>query len=151
MTASSEVELRPVEDRDLPILYEHQADPVANEMAAFPAKDRPDFMAHWAGILVDDSALALAIVAGREVVGTLMSWREGDHREVGVWIGRAFWGRGYGTRAMARFVAEVAERPIIAHIAQTNVRSQRMVERCGFRRDEAAEVDGVPEWIYRLD
>jgi RimJ/RimL family protein N-acetyltransferase len=151
MTATSGVELRPVEDRDLPILYGHQADPIATEMAAFPARDRPEFMAHWAGILVDDSNIARAIVADDQVVGTVMSWLEGDHREVGLWIGRAFWGRGYGTGAMAQFVAEVAERPIVAHIAQTNVRSQRMVERCGFRRGEAAEVDGVLEWIYRLD
>ena len=42
--------IRPVEDDDLPILYEHQADPIANAMAVVPAKDRPAFDAHWVKI-----------------------------------------------------------------------------------------------------
>ena len=148
---SPSVVLRPVEDTDLPALFEHQDDPIANEMAAFPARDRPEFMAHWAEILTEPTNLARAIVGDGEVVGTVVSWIEGDHREVGLWIGRAFWGRGYGSRAMALFVGEVADRPIVAHIAQHNLRSQHMVERCGFRRVQEAEVDGVREWIYRLD
>ena len=41
------VRLRSVEDRDLDVFFEHQADPQAVEMAAFPARDKDQFAAHW--------------------------------------------------------------------------------------------------------
>ena len=37
--------LRDVIASDLPIFFEQQFDPVANQMAAFPARDREAFMA----------------------------------------------------------------------------------------------------------
>ena len=37
------VEIRPVQLDDLETLYEHQADPIAAEMAAFPSRDRDVF------------------------------------------------------------------------------------------------------------
>ena len=39
-TQHGEVLLRDVEEDDLTIFFEHQRDPVANEMAAFAARDR---------------------------------------------------------------------------------------------------------------
>src|SRR5205085_7095250 len=42
------VALRPVRESDLPVLFEHQADPEAARMAAFPSRDRQAFIAHWA-------------------------------------------------------------------------------------------------------
>ena len=42
------VRLRSVEDRDLDVFFDHQADPQAVEMAAFPARDKDQFAAHWA-------------------------------------------------------------------------------------------------------
>jgi hypothetical protein len=41
-----EVRLRGVTEDDLPIFFEHQADPVANRMAAFPPRGDA-FMTHW--------------------------------------------------------------------------------------------------------
>ncbi|HWM50130.1 MAG TPA: hypothetical protein VNO76_02120, partial [Thermoplasmata archaeon] len=51
-----EIRLRPVEDRDLPIFFEFQRDPVANQMAAFTPKDPEDrvaFQSHWVRIRSD--------------------------------------------------------------------------------------------------
>jgi hypothetical protein len=45
--------LRDVIASDLPIFFEQQLDPVATQMAAFPARDRDAFMAHWAKIIAD--------------------------------------------------------------------------------------------------
>jgi hypothetical protein len=53
----SDVLLRDVTEGDLPILFEHQLDPDANEMAAFPARDRNDFLTHWAKILADETVI----------------------------------------------------------------------------------------------
>jgi hypothetical protein len=40
------VRLREVIESDLPIFFEQQHDPQANQMAAFPARDREAFMVH---------------------------------------------------------------------------------------------------------
>ena len=47
------VALREVRAADLPILCAQQQDPVANSLAAFPARDTDAFRAHWARILAD--------------------------------------------------------------------------------------------------
>jgi hypothetical protein len=39
--------LRNVTDEDLPIFFEHQRDPEALRMAAFPSRERDAFMIHW--------------------------------------------------------------------------------------------------------
>ena len=77
------VELREVIESDLPILFEHQADPIANEMAAFPARDRDAFLAHWAKILVDESNITKTVLYNGEVVGTVMCFILEGKREVG--------------------------------------------------------------------
>jgi hypothetical protein len=55
--AVREVRLRPVEDQDLGVFFEHQADPEANEMAAFPARGKDQFAAHWARVRADDTSV----------------------------------------------------------------------------------------------
>jgi hypothetical protein len=50
-----EVYLRAVEDDDLDVLFDQQADPEAAAMAAFPARDRQRFDAHWTRIRLDDT------------------------------------------------------------------------------------------------
>ena len=44
---------------DLPILFEHQRDPVANEMAVFAARDWDAFVAHDAKIRSDPTVYRL--------------------------------------------------------------------------------------------
>lgn len=44
--SSTHVELRDVEEGDLAIVFEHQQHPEANQMAAFPARERDAFVAH---------------------------------------------------------------------------------------------------------
>ena len=101
------VRLRPVEPGDLPIFFEHQRDPVAVEMAAFPARDHEAFTAHWAKILADESVLTRTVLLDDEVAGDLGSWvADEGHREVGYWLGRSYWGKGVATAALAAFVQE---------------------------------------------
>jgi RimJ/RimL family protein N-acetyltransferase len=145
------VTIRPVEEADLPILYEHRADPLASEMAVVPARTKPEFMALWATILADEATAARAIVADGTVVGMILSWVEDGDRTVGYWIGREYWGRGYATRGLALLAAEIAERPLMANVVDTNTGSRRVLEHCGFVRVGGGEVDGIRESTYRLD
>jgi hypothetical protein len=59
----SDVRIRDVEDSDVELFFEHQLDPEATRMAAFPSRARGSFMAPWAKIWADRTVLAQTIVA----------------------------------------------------------------------------------------
>jgi RimJ/RimL family protein N-acetyltransferase len=150
-----DVRLRDASQDDLPIFFEHQRDPVANEMAAFPGRDLEAFMRHWrTAILGDETAIARTVLVDGRVAGNVLCFERGSRREVGYWIGREFWGRGVATRALNALLDEVTERPLFAGVASHNVASIRVLEKCGFvvtdGPSEPGE-DGVEEVLFRLD
>jgi RimJ/RimL family protein N-acetyltransferase len=151
------VRLRSVEDRDLDVFFDHQADPQAVEMAAFPARDKDRFAAHWAKIRADDTLVVRTIVADGMVAGNIGSWPEDGQQFLGYWIGREHWGRGVATQALTLLVGEVSIRPLYAHVVVHNVGSIRVLEKCGFRRDHVQEAaapapdDGIEELTYVLN
>ncbi len=156
--STDEVVLRDVTEDDLPILFEHQREPEANRMAAFPPRDREAFMAHWrARVLGDPSAVARTVVVDGHVAGNVVSWEQDGEREVGYWIGRDHWGRGIATRALAAFLGQVRVRPLHAHVAKHNVGSIRVLQKCGFAIVGEARVpfggpgEEVEEFLLRLD
>ena len=102
-------------------------------MAGFPARDRGPFMAHWNRILADESVVKKTIHFQGEVAGNIVSFVNSGKREVGYWIGREFWGRGVGTRALAGFLRLETRRPLYASVARHNVASIKVLENCGFR------------------
>ena len=67
-TSGVRVLLRDVTGADLPVFFEQQLDPEATHMAAFPARDRDAFMAHWTKILTNESVVTRAITVNGEVV-----------------------------------------------------------------------------------
>lgn len=101
-------------------------------MAAFPARDHATFMAHWAKILADPTCITQTIVADDEVAGNIGSWTQDGEREVGYWLGRAYWGQGIATQALTAFLTHVAERPLYAYVVRHNIGSRRVLEKCGF-------------------
>ena len=151
------VRLRNVEDRDLEVFFDHQADPQAVEMAAFPARDKDQFAAHWAKVRGDDALVARTIVADGMVAGHIGSWPENGQQLLGYWVGREWWGRGVATQALALLMEEVSIRPLYAHVVAHNVGSIRVLDKCGFRRDRAQEAtapppdDGIEELVFVLE
>jgi RimJ/RimL family protein N-acetyltransferase len=147
--------LRDVKDEDLAVFFEHQRDPEASRMAAFPARERDAFFAHWrAKVLANPGSRKMTVVVDGEVAGNMLSWEQDERRLVGYWIGREHWGRGVATAALAEFVADHEKtRPLFAHVATRNVASLRVLEKCGFRRDGESETgeDGAEELLMRLD
>ena len=129
---TGEVRLRDVYEFDLPVFYEQQLEPEATHMAAFPSRDREAFMAHWAKIMNEPTNMMKTIHIGGEVVGNVVSFEMEGKREVGYWIGKAFWGKGIATRALAAFLTHDQTRPLYAHVAKHNVGSRRVLEKCGF-------------------
>ena len=128
-----DVHLRDVIDADLPRFFEHQRDPDATRMAAFPAKDREDFTAHWTKILANETIIKQTILVDGQVAGNIVCFTQFAERQVGYWLGKEYWGQGVATRALAAFLAQVRERPLYAHVAKHNTASLRVLEKCGFR------------------
>ena len=149
------IELREVIDEDLPIFFEHQRDPQANAMAAFPARDREAFDAHWAKILADPTTTNRAILLDGVVVGNIASWEQEGERSLGYWIDRAHWGRGIASRALAAFLHIVTARPLVAHVVKHNVASRRVLEKSGFVLVEESKADfegtEIDELTMRLE
>jgi RimJ/RimL family protein N-acetyltransferase len=126
------VRLRGVMEADLPLFFEHQCDAEACRIADFQSRDRPAFMAHWATILVDPSAITRAIVCDHELAGYVCSFDAQGRREIGYWIGRDFWGRGVASAAVRDFLGIERYRPLHAYIAAGNAASVRVLAKCGF-------------------
>ena len=131
--------LRDVVDTDLPVFFEHQADPEAVAMADFPARERDAFDAHWERLLADPSLWKKTIVFEGQVAGNVVSWEQDGRRLVGYWLGKEFWGQGLATRALAELIDDLGTRPLHAYVAKTNIGSIRVLEKCGFVRSDEDE------------
>lgn len=146
--------LRDVTEEDLPIFFEHQRDPEAHRMAAFPPREHDAFMLHWrTKVIGEPTARKKTIVVDDCVAGNIGSWDADGKRHVGYWIGREYWGRGIGTAALAEFLCEETTRPLYAYVAAQNRGSIRILQKCGFRQIGGIqpESDGVEEYLFRLD
>jgi RimJ/RimL family protein N-acetyltransferase len=148
------VELSHVTEEDLPALFAFQADPEASAMAAFPSREHDAFMAHQAEILRDPTAIQKAILLDGVVVGDVSSFDRLGEREVGYWLGRAFWGKGIATEALRAFLDVDPHRPLTARVANHNAASLRVLEKVGFTVVDDADLpeplgDGVEETVFR--
>ncbi|HKO93518.1 MAG TPA: GNAT family N-acetyltransferase [Polyangiaceae bacterium] len=150
--------LRGVTPSDLEVFFEHQREPAANALAAFPARARDEFYAHWTEAMTDPETVLRTIVFQGRIAGNIVSWRALEERCVGYWLGQAFWGKGIATRALRALCAEVEERPLYAYVALHNAGSRRVLEKCDFamlgkiRVAPAADSEPqIEEYVLRLD
>src|SRR5262249_35811728 len=146
--------LRVVAEHDLPIFFDHQRDREAAQMAAFPSRGRDAFMAHWREkVLGNPTNLTRTIVVEGCVAGNIVSWTQEGRRLVGYWIGREYWGKGTATGALSEFLRVETTRPLHAWVAEANVASIRVLEKCGFQRHGEPHTgnDGVVELLFKLD
>jgi RimJ/RimL family protein N-acetyltransferase len=156
MPLAGKVRLRDVTEADLPIFFEHQREPGANQMAAFPARDREAFLAHWRRIMADPAVVVQAILVDEQVAGNVGSWECEGKRLVCYWIGRDWWGRGVASAGLAAFLVRLPVRPLYAHVARHNLGSIRVLEKCGFAlcpglaESLPAPSDGVEELVFGL-
>jgi RimJ/RimL family protein N-acetyltransferase len=147
--------LRNVVERDLQAFFEHQRDPEATSMAAYPAKEWDAFMFHWRHKVLGDRAnKARTILVDDQVAGYVASWEQEGRRLVGYWVGREYWGRGVARSALDEFLrTHEHHRPIHAYVALSNARSIRVLEKCGFQRvgEPTVGPDGVAEVLFLFD
>ncbi|AYN39673.1 N-acetyltransferase [Streptomyces dangxiongensis] len=129
------VVLRDVLDEDLEVLFAYEHDPEAVRRSTFTPRPRDDFLRHWRErVLPDPDCLVRTVTAGGEVAGSVVSWTVGGRRFLGYWLGRPYWGRGIGTRALGLFLELERVRPLYADPFSGNAASVRLLERHGFER-----------------
>jgi RimJ/RimL family protein N-acetyltransferase len=149
--------LRDVTPPDLPILFEHQLDPVSSEMAAVPRRERTKFMELWTKILADDAVTKKTILFDDHVAGFVARFEEAGRALVAYRLGREYWGKGIATQALAQLLEQDSARPLYAYVAKHNIGSIRVLQKCGFA--ECAEPKGPPvpgyehveELVMKLD
>jgi len=149
--------LRDVIADDLPIFFEQQLEPEATQMAAFPARDRDAFMAHWAKILRDETVIVKAILFAGQVAGNIVCFEQSGRSFIGYWLGKEYWGMGLATQALSEFLPHVHVRPLYAYVAKHNLASRRVLEKCGFKlvSEDKASTDTsgeeVEEFLLKFD
>lgn len=147
--------LRNVLEGDLQTFFEHQRNPEATSMAAFPAREWDAFMAHWQhNVFENPTSEARTILVDDQVAGYVASWERDGMRMLGYWIGSEYWGRGVAPSAVEEYLStHERRRPIHACVARSNARSIRVLEKCGFQRcgEPTVGPDGVAEVLFVFD
>lgn len=141
--------LRQVIEQDLPELFAQQL-----EYAAVP-DDRSAFDMRWSKILGNPDVKVRTIVANEQVVGYLAQFHRSGKPEVSYCIGKQYWGNGFATYALRQFLGEVNIRPLYARVAKDNIRSSRVLDKCGFAivgEDRFTDAGGrvVEEYLFAL-
>lgn len=132
---TADVRIRAVLDSDLEAFLDYEHDPEALRRSRFTPRPRDAFMKHWrTSVLGDETCLVRTVLAGDEVAGSVVSWWDGDRRFLGYWLGRPYWGRGVGTKALALFLDTERTRPLYADPFHANTASVRLLEHHGFQR-----------------
>lgn len=149
------VSLRPIIESDLEAIFVHQSDPIANQLAQFPPRDREAFFKHWhQNFLGQVNVLPRAIVVDGKFVGNIGHWQSDGQALIGYWIDREYWGKGIATQTLAQFLPLVSLRPLFAHVAKHNLASQRVLLRHGFVLtdqliQESEDTEALLEFVLR--
>jgi RimJ/RimL family protein N-acetyltransferase len=134
---SDQVRLRDVGPADLEEFFRQEHDPEAAQRSKFPPRERVAFMTHWTTkVLGDPTVFVQAVTVDGELAGHVVAWWDEGRRFIGYWLGRQYWGRGIGTRALALFLEREKARPLHADPFIGNTGSVRLLETLGFRRIE---------------
>lgn len=139
MSESQRVTLRPVEWVDIDRMFTFQNDDDACATAAVYRKSHDVFCEHWRKILSNPLNTARVIVWDRRVIGQINCFPYQGHFSIGYWISRSYWGKGMATEAVGIFLREIAERPLIATVAEHNPASLRVLEKNGFVEERRYE------------
>ncbi|MET8942011.1 GNAT family protein [Streptomyces sp. NPDC004542] len=132
----ADVRLREVVDDDLPLFLVYEHEPEAVRRSRFAPRPRERFLTHWRErVLGDPGNLVRTVTVDGEVAGNVVSWWEDDRRFLGYWLGRPYWGRGVGSRALTLFLLQEPARPLYADPFSGNTASVRLLEKHGFARE----------------
>lgn len=160
MKSFHEIKLRRTGIDDLDILFEFQLDEEANKIAAFTSRDFSDRSAYfmkYTKLLSDPTVNNQTILVDGVIAGSIAKFEMNGEAEITYWLDKKFWGREIATIALREFLTIEHARPVFGRAAFDNFGSQRVLEKCGFKRigkDKGfanARQKEIEEFIYKLD
>ncbi len=147
-------------DSDYPVLFEQQQDEEARWQAGAGRvyASVEDYQTRMEAAVAEGAVRRTILQEGR-VAGYIASFERLGLREVSYWLGRAYWGQGVATKALAAFLDQMGTRKsaLWARVAKDHPASGRVLEKCGFKRvgedSYHSDLRGtvVEEFLYRLD
>ncbi len=150
---TKELILRPLELSDAPRMAEFMREPDIARMSSSMPPLQPEIGAEGFILIMQARApLKREHAFAIELPGEGLIGGGGAHVgradvEIGYWLGKPYWGRGYGTevaRTLAEFAATLNAGPVIAYHFIDNPMSGRVLEKAGF------EYTGDVHQLYSL-
>lgn len=153
MIETERLYLTPLIAADASWWYDHLKDPtVSGKLGCFQQPFTPDQAEGWCRMSEEFNDNGLGYMAaiheqfnpGKPIGYVGMAWRKQERPrdvwEVGYWMAREHWHKGYTVEALNGLIDQGAKqlglRSLFAELAQTNNGSRRVLEKCGFPRHE---------------
>jgi [ribosomal protein S5]-alanine N-acetyltransferase len=135
---------------------------VASMTGTIPHPYSEQLAAEWiASALAGEEGVVFAILNSGALVGCTGYRGFGERAEIGYWIGKPYWGRGYASEAVKALIAHAFESDDFAYLTAghfvDNPASERVIRKLGFKplgnemRDCAARGEKAHCLTYRLD
>ena len=134
--------MRPWREDDAAVLFRWASDPEIGPAAGWvPHRDEADSLQVLRTVLINDDTWALTLRGSPEPVGSIGAFPTdlsigGAQPEIGYWLARPFWGRGYMPEAVRALIGLCfnggASAVWVSHFPH-NAKSRRVIEKCGFR------------------
>jgi ribosomal-protein-alanine N-acetyltransferase len=135
---------------------------VASMTGTIPHPYSEQMAADWiASAIAGEEGVVFAILSAGTLVGCTGYRGFGDRAEIGYWIGKPYWGRGYASEAVKALIAHAFTVDDFAYLTAghfiDNPASERVIRKLGFAplgnesRDCAARGEKAYCLTYRLD
>ena len=118
--------------------------------------DKTAYFDKYTKLLGDPTVNNQTILLDNVIVGSIAKFVMEGNTEITYWIDRNFWGQGIATKALNKFLAIENIRPIFGRVAFDNFGSQKVLEKCGFKKvgtdkgfANARQME-IEEFIYKL-
>lgn len=156
--------LRPWREDDAPALFRYASDPRVGPCCGWtPHRDEAHSLDVIRKVLIDEHTWAVTEKGDDGPIGSVSYFFSRDTRpagepEIGYWLAVPYWGRGYipeAVRALTEHIFQEGYRYVWCAHFEENVRSRRVIEKCGFHYQHTASwtgEDGEPHIsrYYRL-
>lgn len=149
--------LRPWRDSDAEDLYEYAKDPDVGPVAGWqPHKSVEDSLSVIQTVLHGAQCYAICLKPDGPAIGSIELMLKGhtnlaekeDECELGYWLGKPFWGKGYMPEAAAALIRHgflaLQMRRIWCGYYDGNSKSRRVQEKCGFVYHHTTQNTPVP-------
>ena len=159
MLNNLEITLHKTEVTHLEHFFIFQLDKEANYLAAFTPKDQTDkaaYLQKYTKFLNDPTINMRSIFVDNILAGSIAKYETEGEAEITYWIDKKYWNKGIATKALKDFLNIENTRPIFGRTAFDNIGSQKVLEKCGFKRigtDKGfanARQTEIVEFIYKL-